>query len=410
MLNILFLTHRLPYPPDRGDRIRSYNLIRYLAPRHRLHLASVVDGPTPPDHVRHLETLCASVDVARVRPLSRQLSALCYLPTTTPLTLPLFASRALKAAISRRLRDHPIDLIFIYSSAMAQYVRFSHAPKVIDFIDADSQKWFDYARSASWPTKAIYWREGSLLRRYEAQVARSCVHAFTASAQETDLLQKIAPHIPFTTIRNGVKPSLHELPASDSRTLVFTGVMDYRPNVDAMTYFVTEILPRVRSRVPDARLLIVGQKPTREVRRLEDVPGVTVTGWVSDVYPYLESAALFVAPLRIARGIQNKVLEAMAAALPIVCTSSALGRLDAVPGRDLMVADDAGPFSDHIVTLLEDRDQRRALGQSALAYVRRHHDWEKQLAHWETMLVETARRHQRIAAQPLSGDLRELPG
>src|SRR6266581_2212458 len=161
MLNILFLSHRLPFPPDRGDRIRSYQMIRYLARRHRISLGAVVDEPPDEAHVQALRTFCASVDVGCVNRLERRLVAACYLPTTVPLTVPMFFSRALKSAIERRMKIEKFDLIFIYCAAMAPYaLRCSGVPKAIDFIDADSQKWFDYARSDSTPMKAIYWREG----------------------------------------------------------------------------------------------------------------------------------------------------------------------------------------------------------------------------------------------------------
>jgi len=394
MLSILFLTHRLPFPPDRGDRIRSYHLIRHLAQRHRISLASIVDHPPEHAYVRHLETLCGSVDLVSVNPRWRKVAAACYFPTTVPLTLPLFASPVLRARVAHRLRTNPFDLIFVYSSAMAQYV-LSHGSvvKVIDFIDADSQKWFDYAVRAAWPMKAVYWREGVLLRRYERRVAQVCAHGFAASERETEILRRIAPHIPFTTIVNGVNLPAVGRSSPPSRRLVFTGVMDYQPNVDAMTYFVRDIFPLVRARVPDAELAIVGQRPTREVLRLGRSSGVTVTGWVPNVAPYLESAAVFVAPLRIARGVQNKILEAMAAGVAVVCSSAGLNGFDAVPGRDLLVGDTPDMFAAQVALLLIDADRREELRRSAGQFVRQHHGWDEHLDRLESVLVDVTERH-----------------
>lgn len=240
--------------------------------------------------------------------------------------------------------------------------------------------------------KALYWREGALLRRYERRVADSCAHGFAASERDTGILRRVAPQVPITTLRNGVNlPSVNS-PANDSHKLIFTGVMDYWPNIDAMTYFATEVLPLVRMRVPTTELIIVGQRPTTEVRRLGRLPGVTVTGWVADVTPYFASATVFVAPMRIARGVQNKLLEAMAAGVPVVCSSLGLGGIDALPGRDLLVADTPDLFSAHVVALLGDHAHRERLRHAATQFIHRHHRWEAQLNRLESVLVNVARR------------------
>ncbi len=392
MLDILFLSHRLPFPPDRGDRIRSYHMIRYLAERHRISLGAVVDRTPSESHLTALRALCASVDIGLISRIGRLLALPCYLPTAVPLTVPMFFSRGLKNALAGRLKQQRFDLIFIYCSAMAPYA-LSHpgVPKVIDFIDADSQKWLDYARHTLSPMKAVYWREGVLLRRYEARVARACVHAFAASERETEILARFAPETPFTTIPNGVRMDVVDRPAGTSGML-FTGVMDYRPNGDAMQHFVRDILPLVRERVPEAALTIVGQRPTRQVRRLAELPGVAVTGQVPEIRPYLESAAVFVAPLRIARGVQNKILEAMGSGLPVVCTSAALAGLAAMPGRDLLVADTPQEFASCTASLLLDPERAARLGCAGADFVRRHHQWDVHLKHLETALIEVAER------------------
>ena len=402
MLKILFLSQRVPYPPDRGDRIRSYHILRYLAERHQVSLAAVADERPHPDHVRALEALCDTVDVEVIVRRRRALAVAGHLATSVPLTVPVFWSAALKAKIDQRLSAERFDLVFIYCSAMAPYVLSRPTPpKIIDFVDADSQKWLDYASRARSPMKLVYWREGWLLRRFERRVADACVHAFIASERDARILRQFAPGCPLTTLPQGVTIPPPALTRPEAPTLVFTGVMDYWPNVDAMLYFAREIFPAVRQRVPDARLLIVGQRPSRAVTRLARTPGITVTGRVPDVLEYLRSAAVFVAPLRIARGVQNKVLEAMAAGVPVVCTSAALGDIGAVPNRHVMVADTPSRFALATSALLRNRQRRERLGRAAAAFIRDNYQWDDQLARLDAVLGDLERRQQSHGFQPI---------
>jgi sugar transferase (PEP-CTERM/EpsH1 system associated) len=391
-LDILFLSHRLPYPPDRGDRIRSYHMIRHLARRHRVSVAAVTDERTAPEHLHALGELCQSVDVGYLSPLRRYTAAARHLPTAMPLTVPMFACPSLQARIDERIRRGTFDLIFIYCSGMAPYVLHHDLPKVVDFIDADSQKWLDYARASRSPLAPVYWREGWLLRRFERRVAEACRHAFVSSERDAELLRATAPGAPLTVLPNGVSIPAPAPMAAAGRRLVFTGVMNYRPNVDAMTYFAREMFPLIRRRVPDAELYIVGQGPTREILDLVRTPGITVTGRVDDVLPYLRSAAAFVAPLRIARGIQNKVLEAMAARVPVVATRAALGGIRAMAGREVLVGDTPELFAAHTVSLLLDAGRRIALREAAGAFVEAHHRWDVHLERMEAVLLEIAQQ------------------
>ena len=388
MLRVLFLAHRLPFAPDRGDRIRSYHIIRYLARRHRVWLVAPADQAVDEAQLRDLRTVCEGVDVATL-PRTRMVRAVGCALTTMPLTVPLFSSPALKTIAAERLRTLHFDLIYIYCSAMASYVPSGVGPPtVIDFIDADSQKWFDYAGQSRLPLKAVYWREGLALRRYERRLALACRHAFVTSERDGAILRRLSPGVSVTTIPNGVAIAPLQRAVPDQPRLVFTGVMDYWPNVDAMIYFVDEIYPLVRAQVPAADLVIVGQTPGPQIRRLARRRGITVTGWVPDVHPYLHSSAVFVAPLRIARGIQNKILEAMAAGVPVVSTAAGLGGIEAVPGRDVLVGDTADSFATHTVRLLRDRGLRDRLGQAGRRFVSNHHQWDVHLARLEQVLLE----------------------
>jgi polysaccharide biosynthesis protein PslH len=393
MLRVLFLAHRLPFPPDRGDRIRSYHIIRYLARRHRVWVLAPVDKIDDAG-LRQLRSMCEGVDVAALSRTRLVRAAGCVF-TTLPLTVPMFSCRRLKTIAAQRLRSVHFDLVYIYCSAMASYLPAGlGVPWVIDFVDADSQKWLDYAGQSRFPMKAVYWREGLALRRYERRLAGAWRHAFVTSARDGEIVRRQSPGVPVTTIPNGVSLRPPADIVDDTMRLVFMGVMDYRPNVDAMTYFADHIFPLVRTRVPTAELVIVGQAPAPEIRRLASRPGITATGWVPDVHPHLQSAAAFVAPLRIARGIQNKILEAMAAGVPVVTTSTALGGIGAVPGRDVLVGDTPESFAAQTVRVLLDRDIRRSLGREGRMFVSEHHQWDVHLARLESVLVEVATRRE----------------
>jgi len=390
-MRILFLTQRFPFPPDRGDRIRSYNILRYLAGRHTVSLATLTDEVIQERHWKEIMDLCTSIDVGRIHRIRRTIMSLFYLPTLTPLTLPNYYSKELQEKVELRLRQESFDLIFIYCSSMAPYVLDrERIPKVIDFVDVDSEKWFEYARSTLFPISLIYFREGYLLRRYEKQIAEFCRHAFVTSRREKIAFEKFLKGAPVTTVCNGVAiPENAKVRRSGCR-MMFTGVMDYWPNEDAVCHFVHDIFPLITERVPEAEFFIVGQRPTRKVRDLSKVQGVTVTGWVPDPGSYLDEAVVFVAPIRIARGIQNKVLEAMACGVPVISTNAAADGLDSVNGRDFLLADSPVSFAEQAVLLLRDGGFRERLAASAIEYVRKNHDWNSNLKEMENIMAGIA--------------------
>ena len=388
-MKILFLTQRFPFPLDRGDRIRSYHILRYLAGRHNVSLASLTDEDIQDSHWKEIKDLCATVDIGRIQRNQRRILSLFYLPTSTPLTTPNYYSKELRSKVDLRIRKESFDLIFIYCSSMAQYVlRYSRIPKVIDFVDIDSEKWFEYARSTYFPTNLVYFREGVLLRRYEKIVTESCLHAFVTSHREKLITDQFRIGTPVTSIRNGVSMSEKADPMRSGSRMIFTGVMDYRPNEDAVCHFVKDIFPLICKEIPEAEFFIVGQKPTRRVKELSKVTSVNVTGWVPDTHEYMRDSAVFVAPIRIARGVQNKVLEAMAAGLPVVATSAAADGLEAVERRDYLLGDSPDRFAEQVVLLLRDSGLRKQLAHNAIEYVRRMHDWTSNLEEMENILLD----------------------
>ncbi|HEV8128610.1 MAG TPA: glycosyltransferase, partial [Candidatus Eisenbacteria bacterium] len=364
-MNLLYLAHRIPYPPDKGDKIRSYHQVRYLSERHRVALVCFADDLRDLRHADALREFCASVDVVYRSPLEARITGLRALLDGRAISVAAFASGELHRAAEYRLRG--ADIAIGFSSVMAQYVpERSGVPRLMDFVDVDSDKWRLYASRRRGPAAWIYAREAEKLGRFEERVARTWDHSIFVSVREARLLAARVPDRPWTALPNGVDlsyfdPSRTTLDTkghgngghrngnrngnshgarpepipnamAEAPSIVFTGLMDYFPNVDGVRHFCAEIFPRVRAEVPDARFVIVGRNPVRSVRALARLPGVSVTGAVPDVRPYLASAAVSVAPLRVARGIQNKILEAMAMALPVVATSAAFEGVGAPKG------------------------------------------------------------------------------
>jgi sugar transferase (PEP-CTERM/EpsH1 system associated) len=394
-MKILMLAHRLPYPPQTGDKVRAYHIARHLAQKHELTLAFLVDEPRPEQALSALQKEIPDLAYSRIARTRKRLFALFSLACGGSATLAYFHSPDFGAQIDDRLSMDRFDLIYVSSSSMAQYVRNPHRlPIIMDFVDVDSDKWLQYSTRLARPKAWVYRLEGMRLQQHELAAARQANRCIVATRQEEALLHSFAPWAPTTVIENGVDldyftPSSE--PAQDS-TIVFTGAMDYFPNIDAVLYFSEAIFPKIRARLPGARFLIVGKNPAPVVRRLASRrDGVEVTGQVPDVRPFFQGSSVGVAPLRVARGIQNKVLEAMAMGLPVVATSKAHEGLDARPGRHLFIEDDPGRFADLVVKLLDSPQLRAAVGGAARSFVEDHHSWTGSMAKLDRVLAEVTR-------------------
>lgn len=402
-MRILYLCHRVPYPPNKGEKIRAYHHLAHLARGHRVHLACLADTREDLDHARSLEKICASVNVVYRSPTVARLVALAALPTGRSLSVAAFDSPELRIRVERRLREEPPDLILAYSCAMAQYVEHVQGlPRALDFVDADSEKWRAYGRVRPFPLSTLYALEAERLARYEARMASEFDASIFVSEAEAEIVRRRSARRELSVIPMGVDLEAFRPAPEDARphepVAVFTGVMGYFPNADAVTYFARDIFPRVRSQVPKARFEIVGRNPAAEVRRLARLPGVTVTGTVADVRPYLANAALAVAPFRISRGVQSKVLEAMASGLPIVGTRLAFQGLTATDEDGIRVADSPESFAEEVVGLLRDPAHRAEQGRRARRHVERHHRWEEVGALLERKLLELVEAPRAAAA------------
>ena len=401
-MRILMLAHRIPYPPHTGDKTRAYHIARHLSRRHELTLAFLVDKVGDLAGVQPLRDLVGQVEFARLwRPWSL-LKGFGGLATGRSLSLPYFNSRELRARLRRRLGARRYDVIYASSTPMAQYAQGLGLPVVMDFVDVDSDKWTQYAGHSRPPLSWLYRAEGRRLQGCEAGIARWARLCVLATAAEEALLRSFAPWAQTAVIPNGIDLDYFR-PIERGRFsagMIFTGAMDYLPNIDAARYFCADILPLVRRQIPDARFYIVGLNPPPEVQRLAATPGVVVTGAVPDVRPYYARASVCVAPLRLGRGVQNKVLQAMAMGLPVVTSSVGHRGLEAQAGKHLYVADEAGLFAERVVRLLNIPAEGEALGRQGRAFVEAHHAWESSGARLEALLRSEVSASQESARMP----------
>jgi sugar transferase (PEP-CTERM/EpsH1 system associated) len=392
--NLLLLVHRIPYPPNKGDKIRSYHLLKHLAQRYRVHLGAFVDDADDWQHLPRVQALCASSHFAKLNPAWARVRSLGALLANRSLSLDYYRDRGLQDWVARLMREQKVERILVFSSAMAQYAAaYPHARRVVDFCDVDSDKWRQYAEKKSWPVSLLYAHEARQLLGYERKVARECDAALFVSQPEAALFRELAPEsaqrIGF--FNNGVDTEYFAPDAvypnpypSGRQAIAFAGAMDYWPNIDAVQWFARGVLPALLERHPSALFYIVGARPAPAVLELAELPGVRVTGTVPDVRPYVAHAAFSVAPLRIARGIQNKVLEAMSMAKTVIVTGQALEGIQAEPGRELVLADGADQFIAACLQALAEPDP--ALGRAARRQVEARYGWAANLAQVDTLL------------------------
>jgi sugar transferase (PEP-CTERM/EpsH1 system associated) len=380
-LKILFLSQRVPYPPNRGDKITTWRLVERFARHHTVEVLAFAHDQADHEAARVLTeekgipTRTIEHDERR-----KKLASLPLLFTSKPLTLGVYGSREMHAEVAQRAAT--TDLAYAYSSSMGAFLEGRGIPWIMHFAELDSDKWLQYAGKHRFPLSSIYRREYRTLRRFEQRIAHESLTNVFCTPLEEHIFNDAIPGAPSLVVRNGVDLVYYQPRPERAEPLhiAFTGVMDYYPNVDGCVWFVREILPLVRRRVPEARFTIIGSRPTAEVKALAEVHGVTVTGFVDDVRDSLARASVSIAPLRIARGIQNKVLEALAMGLPTVGTTPATQGVEGVAGRDFLVADDAGSFADAVIGLLNDPEDARALGRRGREFVERTYDWERCLA------------------------------
>lgn len=387
MPELLFLSHRVPFPPDKGEKIRAWHLLSHLARTYRVHLGCLVDDPGDRVHLAELGRICGRVGGFDVRPAVQKMRAILRMRRGSPLTADVFFHPGLARWIKDSVADRAMDAVLVFSSAMVPYAEGCRAPiRILDMVDVDSEKWREYGANSRWPLRALYQREADTLLAFERHAARQFDATLFVSEAEARRFAELAPeceqHIGW--LENGVDLDLYspvhrfERPyPGDTTNLVFTGTMDYWPNGDAVTWFARHVMPLLGMHSPTIHFHIVGGRPSPAVQRLSAIPHVHVTGRVPDVRPFVAHADAVVAPLRVARGIQNKVLEAMAMGRPVVATPEAFEGLRATPDRDLLVRATAEEFAKGVLDVVDGRHPR--LGAAARAAVECNYAWAQKL-------------------------------
>jgi len=381
-VKILYVCHRFPFPPTRGGKIRPFNMIRHLSASHQVTVASLVRSDAEAHEGKGLEAYCAEFEMRRVHDAVQAWRMVVRLPTPTPSSMGYFYSPDLALAIRRRLAREHYELVFVHCSSVAQYVEdVRGVPKILDFGDMDSQKWLEYARCKPFPLSLGYGLEGRKMQRAEKRLASRFDMCTATTRTEWKTLESYGTGVASDWFPNGVD-SEYFAPANDvydADTIAFVGRMDYFPNQECMFDFCARTLPLLRARRPAIKLLIVGADPSPAVRRLGELPGVTVTGSVPDVRPFLRRSALMVAPLNIARGTQNKILESMSLGVPVVTSRIAAGGVDASDPDHFLVADTPAAYADAILRVLDDPAERRRLAQTGRQRVLSHHAWDRSM-------------------------------
>jgi hypothetical protein len=382
-MNILYLCHRFPYPPKRGGKIRPFNMIRHLqASGHRVTVCSLARSQAEADEGRGIAPHCHAFHMAIVKEPVQWARMIVRLPVPTPSSMGYFYSSELAAKVRELLAAQRFDLIFVHCSSVAQYVAHVQGiPKILDFGDMDSQKWLEYAHYKPFPLSMGYTLEGTKMLWAEKRLARRFDLCTATTRAEWETLDGYGTGAATDWFPNGVDADYFSPTDEpyDADTISFIGRMDYYPNQECMARFCKEVWPQLKARRAAMKLLIVGADPSPEMRALGQLPGVTVTGSVPDVRPYIRSSALMVAPLAIARGTQNKILEAMAMGVPVVTSRVAAGGVDAEAGEHLAVADSASDITQAILRIAENPDERRRLAVAGRQRMLSHHAWPRSM-------------------------------
>jgi len=390
---VLFIAHRIPYPPNKGDKIRSFHMLRHLAENHSLAVACLIDDPRDTVHIQPLNQMVDRVFHEVRTPFAMKMKVVGAVLSGEPFTKPCFYSIKLQQKIDRFLDESNVHAVICFCSSSAEYVfRSRHYPdslqkKVLlaDLVDVDSEKWRQYSEQKSGLIKWLYRRESKYLRTYEQKIVKIFDRTFLVSEEEKNVMAQYGTVDKVETLVNGVDldfftPDTRRSEENrEKNRLVFSGAMDYWPNIEGAVWFAEKIFPAVRKAIPDAVFCIAGRNPHDEILALRKKPGIEVTGTVPDIRVYISDAAICVAPLLIARGIQNKVLEGMAMGKAVVATSGAATGLKAVKDRDMVVAEDETRMTEAIIHLLQNPEKRFQIGLSARLYVEREHSWSAHL-------------------------------
>jgi hypothetical protein len=395
-MKVLFLSHRVPYPPNEGGKIRAFHMIRHLGKTHDVVVASLAESDGERERSAQLKDYCREVLVEVVPPARRWVQAVAALPTPMPSSVAYFYSSRLRGRIRDLCRSETFDAVFVHCAFVAQYIHDTGPGfRWLDFVDMDSAKWAEYSVHRRFPLSLGYGLEAAKLRAYERKAAGWFHHCSVTTAGELDTYRQLGVPVPCSVLANGVDTKYFSQGPTVRRegtVLAFLGRMDYFPNVDGICFFARDVFPLIRAACPTAELRIIGMNPTADVRALAQRPGIVVTGSVPDVRPHLHDATVTVAPLRIARGTQNKVLESMSLGIPVVATTLAAQGVQAEPNTHLLVGDDPATLSEQVLRLLRNSALREQIARAAHDHVQRAHDWGATCAQLDRLLLSQASR------------------
>ena len=403
-MNILFIAQRVPYPANKGEKIRSFNQIKYLADNgHNVHVISPIEDES---EITYSEQLAEFDHISCDYQLlpAKLLRLLSGLLKNESLSVANFYSKALQKKIDETLTSITFDAVICTSSAVAKYVfqsnTLSSLPQkpqlLMDFMDLDSDKWQQYADKSSFPMRLIYQREAKLIGQYERAIQQSFDACFFIADAEVNLFKKKAMdannvHV----LGNGMNTKefypAGTPPKNEAPVFLFTGVMDYKPNVDAVIWFVEEIWSGILNQYPKARFIIAGMNPNNAVQELTKITGVETTGFVDEILPYYHESDYFVAPFRLARGVQNKVLQAFACGLPVISTPMGAEGIDCEANKDILLANNQHEFLSAIGMLETDNELKAKIKQNALTLINEHYSWEGKLQVLDEILTKVNR-------------------
>jgi sugar transferase (PEP-CTERM/EpsH1 system associated) len=413
-MRILFLAHRTPYPPNKGDKIRSFHLLAHLAKTHDVTLAYWVDDPRDERHCTFLQSLCrGKVIPVRLNRLSALGRGILSLLRGRSLTEGYYVARRFQRALANARLGGPYDAVFMFSSAMAFYGESIDArTKIVDFVDVDSDKWRQLGEVCVFPLSGFYKLEQKRLARAEVEISTWATASLFVSAADAELFKKQGGMGAVEVLPNGTELELRRLPLeqipfqgvnSQSRLpggakIIFVGTMNYQPNADAVQYFARQIFPLIRRKFPQAVFEIVGRYPTRTVQSLAKLKGIRVVGEVPDVRAGLLRADVSVAPMRVARGVQNKVLEAMAMGVPVVATTTAIQGIEVSDGHEVLIGNNPEDFARQVIRVLSDADLRKSITKKARTKMKQLYNWELTGAKLEKLLNPASPQEAQLAA------------
>ncbi|SDT96756.1 TIGR03087 family PEP-CTERM/XrtA system glycosyltransferase [Desulfobacula phenolica] len=391
--NILYLCHRIPYPPNKGDKIRSFNEIKYFSKNHTIDLLTLADDPEDLRYAENLKEYCRQVMVFPLNKISGKIKGFFSLLFGQSISQGYFYKREFQSTFDKWTRSKPYDDLICFSSPMAEYV-FRAQKKIkdiaknliMDFCDLDSEKWNLYAQKTAFPLNKIYKKEASRLLQFEIKINKAFDKSVFVSHKEAVLFIKHYPGAKnIQVVSNGVDYQYFDSEKTEisqffsSPMLVFSGAMDYYANIDGVTWFAKEILPEIKKKIPDVNFYIVGSNPDPRVKALEKDTSIIVTGFVKDIREYYKAADLCIIPLRIARGVQNKVLEAMAMGKAVISTTPAVQGINPKVKQVVEIEDDPLKFARKIISVMNNTDRIKELGNSASIFVVQNYNWGKNL-------------------------------